>query len=68
MSSDHGDVNMKLLHPKGLSKIYFGHKVTMSVVFGLRLYTVKLLHLQLAVLDGFVLRKKTMENVESYFN
>ena len=58
VSSEHGDVNMKFLHPKGPSERIFSHNVTMSVGFWLRMYTVKLLHLQLAVLDRLIVWRK----------
>ena len=62
LSSEHGDVNMKLLHPKGPSE-------KLSVGFQTRMYTVKFLHLQLAVLDGFiVLTKKQWKILKVYFN
>ena len=58
--SEHGDVNMKFLHPNSQknSEKLFGHNVTMRVELRLRMYTVKLLHLQLAVLNGFIVSRK----------
>ena len=60
VSSEHGDVNMKFLHPTGPSeKIFLSHNVSMSVGFRSTMYTVKFLQLQLAVLHSLiVLRKK----------
>ena len=57
-SSEHVDVNMKFLHPKGFSENFLGHNVMMSVGLRSRMYTVKLMHLQLAVLDCFIVLTK----------
>ena len=66
-SSEHGDVNMKFLHPKGLSENFLGHNVMMSVGLQSRMYTVKLMHLQLAVLDCFiVLTKKQWKILKAF--
>ena len=57
-SSEHVDVNMKFLHPKGFSENFLGHNVMMSVGLRSRMYTVKLMHLQLVVLDCFIVLTK----------
>ena len=63
MSSEDGDVNMKFLYFIGHSEKLFWPQ------FQSRMYIVKLMYLQLAVLDGFiVLTKKTMQVIESCLN
>ena len=53
VSSEHGDVNIKFLHPTGPAAKFFWPQHNISVASLLRMCTEKLIHLQLEVLDGY---------------
>ena len=72
VSSEHDDVNMKFLHPKGPSEKFFSPQRDNKcwiLIEDVSCDVAAPSTSRLAVLDGFIVSsKKTMENIESYFN
>ena len=63
--SEHDDVDMNFLHPKSLSEKLFWLQCDDVCWIQFRMYTVKLMHFQPAVLDSFIFLTKKKENIET---